>query len=103
MTPSSRANFLTEGLACDFLFGATATESPIGAGVCCGFIFCGGSGAGREGSGIEALGAYSFLVSFISVFVSAFFSSSTTSSMRIGEPCLILSPTFKKISLTVPA
>ncbi len=103
LTPSSRANFLTDGVACDFLLGATATESPIGAGVCCGLIFCGGSGAGREGSGMIALGASSFLVSFIYSFTSDFFSDAVTSSIKIGEPCLILSPTFKRISLTVPA
>ena len=51
---------------------------------------------------MEAFGASSFLVSFVSSFASDFLSDSTISSIKIGEPCFILSPTFKRISFTVP-
>ena len=100
LTPNSRANLRTEGLACESLPVATTALSPTGTGVFAGAIVFGGSGAGLVGSGIEATG---FSATTGATTAAGLAASSLTSMLKITPPCATLSPTLILISLTTPA
>ncbi len=106
-TPSSRANFRTEGLACEILPEATIGLAPIGLGVATGWMTLGGSGAGRLGSGMAAFGASATFsgaagLAGSATLAAAGASPSAASIIRINPPCAALSPTLILTSLTVP-
>ena len=106
LTPNSRANLRTEGLACEVLPSLVTTLSPTGNGRCAGCTCFGGSGAGRDGSGIAtaiaSFGAATGAGALTSA-AGALAAAASASKIKIKCPCAILSPTFNFTSLTTPA